>query len=419
MDQDAKYFMNTRGRSELYAPTTVYPYSYFGNATGYHHQRKIFVNFTDEIFWCFWYDGKNTIVNRSTDWGRTWEQGAPVFTTPFVGNCSIWYNWSTGDIYIVGDDNLPDTSIIIRKGKIQTTKIAWSSEYKVTVCAPENDLANKIPYVTCDVNGYIWLGTNMVDVLGNYNFIVNRSSMRESVTNWAQGQNMSEFGGVSPQITGMVLPLNNGEVYAIWYNGADGKIKGRKYSPPTWLPEDNINLTSPGVTAKAPSAVAEGSDIYMIFSDSIGNIIYRHYNGTEWVDEDTVNLDTSYNNLYPTITYDAPYANGKYGVTDHLHALWIRGYQIYYRRGYGPYPYGPSAYWAPAIEVGTGTVMKFNLTSAYYRLVDLPIIWVEGSSLPKSVMFQLIPEFPNIIIPIGVITIVIGIINYIIRRKLR
>jgi hypothetical protein len=394
------------------AAATIYPYSEFGNATGYHHQRKMFYNSTDGVLWCFWYDGANTIVNRSVDGGITWDTGSAVFSTAFVGNCSIWHNATDGSVYVVGDDNTLDNSIYVRKGTVLTNTINWGLEYTINVgSATDVAMANKVPFISVDSWGFVWVCANTSDPTGRYNCVVNRSTNREDLSAWNAGTNMS-FRGVdaNSQILAMVLPIaggswaTGGDVYTIWYNVSTGDIDGRKYTGGSWSgSHDDINLTATGRTNNTPSAVADGSEIYMIFSDANGNIIYRHYDGTSWVVLDTINLDANARNCYPTLTFDPD--------NNELHTFWIRDYRIYYRKGIAPFS---DTDWT-STSVLTDNTVKFNLTSVYKTEGgNITWIWTEGLGFPKLVQFDrtIIPEVPVIAIPILIVLIAVVINKY-------
>ncbi len=361
------------------------------SALSYNNQRKVF--FDGSYFWTFYYDGTNTVYTYSDGSASTWENAvAQAFTTANVGNPSVWFysSGSTKIVYIVGDvvSGPAKGTVNVRRGVISGTTITWGTETAVSV---SQNLLAKVPYITRDANGNLWIVSNMLHTGGgaNLNICAIKSNNPDNVSAWSSCPAAS--GGLLPAdilnnfIYPTILPLSGGDMYALWY--ADGTIAGRKYSNSTgWATNETIATTTAGVTKKIPSAVVDGSgNIDVVYIDTSGAVQFKQ-RMSSW--SAATALDSSSGSTTPTLTLES-------GV-NYLDVFYVSSTnQIK-----GQYYNGA---WSAIIGyIDTSTTNKTYLTSPYSVSARWQVAWMWGSGTtsPFEVRIAHIPEFEQIAPPI-------------------
>lgn len=166
------------------------------------------------------------------------------------------------------------------------------------------------------------------------------------------------------------------------------------YSVGTW----DASATSIGTVTSgaqyAPSMVSNttADEAYMTYVNGSGQTTFQKYiDGTGW--QTAVTLDSNSGNAYPTITRNT--SNGD------LHAFWIRGNTVYYKKGVSPYGVGNWDSNATTFE-STGT--NTWTTSGESHAGDPFAIWTEGTGSPYNVRFGKVsanstPPAPTLLTP--------------------
>jgi hypothetical protein len=374
-------------------PTATIDTSTVSDPTRYSNQRKIFYN--GSYYWCFYYDGSNTVYEYSDD-GTTWGNTAnQAFFLSNVNQASIWYDSSNNVVYAVGDRGALYASddVYVRKGTVSETSIEWGTQSTADI--GNKNVGNKVAFISQDSSGYLWIVSSQKEASpSSFNCAAVRSTNTDDVSSWGTYTNLMNVNIADHSIYPIILPLSGGDMYAIWYNGTGGKIEGKKYASGSWSGTvDSIATTSTLVSTKTPSAVVDSSyNIHLIYSDSNGDINYTKYT-TSW--SAATELDGNDDNLYPTISLDTS--------NNDLYAFWINSSNQIHCKKWG----GSS--WT-AITLDTDTTSKNYITSIYNYSSASQICWEwgEGTSTPWDVNFDRIPEFPSIAVPI-VVTVVIFI----------
>ena len=366
------------------------------SSTRFSNQRKTFHDGT--YFWAFYFHGGHTYYTYSSN-GFTWTNGyTRLFTTSTVRNPSVWFysSGSTKYVYAVGDNDVSDTTVVVKKGTISGSTITWDPDYFPTVGS--TGLSYKIPFICRDSSGHLWIVSNVMET--NYNLAAVRSNSIDDVSSWGSYTLLMSSDITNNYIYGVVVPLDNEDVYALWY--ADGSIDGKRYTSGSWGSIENINTTTASVSTKAPSVVVDSSYyVNLVFSNSTGSIIYRQRTSS-WGTASVVTTTT--NNVYPSITLQT--------TTGDFYTLWIDSSAQIAGKKYS------SGFWTSMSGIDVSTITKNYLSTPYTTSSDGGISWIwgQGGTTPYEVKFARIPEFPDFIAVTIVMLLLIIVLN---RRRLR
>jgi hypothetical protein len=134
--------------------------------------------------------------------------------------------------------------------------------------------------------------------------------------------------------------------------------------------KDDIATTISGVTNNISTLNDSSNNIHLVYIDSSGNTIYRKYTSS-W--QTAVTLDGNGSNSYPSISYNSS--------NDTVYAFWIRGSDIYYKKGS---PTHTSGFWdtSPTTWQTAGT--NTYITSSLSYSNDIFAQWYDGSSVQWS-----------------------------------
>jgi predicted RNA-binding Zn-ribbon protein involved in translation (DUF1610 family) len=380
------------------------------DATSMSYQRKLFHDGTN--YWSFYFDGDDTVYKYSSDGGETWTSGATVFSASGVNEVSIWYDSDNGIVYAVGDGTTPSGNVYVQKGTVNPGlhTITWDAGDS-TVAISSESIEGKNAYICRDGNGYLWvLGTNQSQSSPDrYKFTAFRSSSTNDIGGWVYSGEMLPSDGISiSEIRGSIVPAGSGsDVWAVF--SYDGNVYSKKYTG-TW-PESETEVFDAGGgsgenTIYATPSVVVDSDgvVHVVYGDNvvsgstlIPNIFYTHNNtdSTTWVA--AVNLDDSKpSNLgdrYPTISLDTS--------TGDLYSFWIRttssgvGQTIMGKKNSG-------GSWNSLTISNPDTYPKNHLTSIYSVSSESQICWqwTQNTTGNIEVVFDSIPEFGDLMVPL-------------------
>jgi hypothetical protein len=377
-------------------------------ATALSYQRKLFYDGTN--FWSFYFDGSNTVYRYSSDGGQSWSSTSQAFKTSGVNEVSIWYDSGENLVYAVGDTSSASVNVYVQRGVVNpgSHSITWaSSDSTCAVSALTH--ASKNSYISKDADEYIWiLATNKVqNSPAKYDMTVFKSVSTDSISSWSSTGSMLDTDRVDDILYGMILPAGSGsDMWAI-YN-YDMRLSAREYTSSSWGEETLIYNGAGGAAdfiqvAPASALVDTNKVVHIVYGDSYKdgtqskpNIYYTYNTGSGW--QTPIEIDDVANtigNKYPTISLDSS--------TGNLFAFWIQmnNNNIVCKKNV-------SGSWSE-VSLGSQTSdTKQYLTSVYSVSGEGNICWqwTQNTSSPIHVVFDKIPEFDDIVIPVFLIIIV-------------
>jgi len=389
-------------------------------ATAMSYQRKLFHDGVN--FWSFHWDGANTIYKYSSDGGQTWTAAGQAFSTAGVNEASVWYEPGTHTVYIVGDRSAASVSVCVRRGTVDpgTHSIAWSGN-DVALNTSSNPLGGKNAYISRDPSGYIWVvSSNMTSTSPTrYTLSVFRSVATDSISSWLFSGNLVVPSQAGANLKGSVVHVGTGTAMLAVYVYL-GSVYSRLFTG-TWSAENTIysNADNPGNTDNAPPCVvvdARGT-AHVVYGNghqqsliSKPYIYYVYYNSNGW--SVPLRLDTVSNNLgnvYPTVSVDSS--------TGNVWAFWIEtgtdgiGYIVRAKKNV-------SGVWSFFPLNGDTSYAKQYLTSVFSASSEqfVAFQWTQNSTAPIHVMFDKIPEFGDLVVPVLSLIVIFFVVH---RRRHR
>lgn len=383
-------------------------------ATSMSYQRKTFYDGTN--FWSFYFDGSTTVCAYSTDGGETWTDHGDVFSSSGVSEASIWYDSANDVVYAVGDRSTSFQRVYIQKGSVTpgTHSISWTGS-DATLDVSANNLANKNAFISRDDSGYIWiLASNLstTSPQNKYKLTAFRSESTDDITSWIySGEMLTSSGTTYSEVRGSIVPAgSSGHVWAIF--SLDGDVESKKFTG-SW-PSSSTQIYSASGTIKEntvtapPSVVVDGDGVvHVVYGDStVENDIskphiwytYNETDATSWTEAMDLNstLPSTLGNRYPTISLDSS--------TGDLYAFWIRtdsdgqGQTIMGKKKSG-------GSWSALTISNPDAYPKAHLTSVYEASSATSICWqwTQNVSGSVEVIFDVIPEFTDMVVPVFVI----------------
>ena len=386
------------------------------SATAMSYQRKLFYDGTN--FWSFFFDGSNTVYKYSTDNGRTWTLVGAPFKTAGVDVVSIWYDSANNIVYVVGDTSALTNNVYMQRGTVApaTHTISWAPGQDKTLAVSQNSLGRKHTFISKDASGYIWvMSSNLTSVVpsNQYSLSVFRSSATDSITSFVYSGDMLSAAVAGYNVKGSILPAgSDSNMWAVY--GYMGNVAARKYTG-TWSAETviyNVGADNQANTYYAPPcAVVDGSGvIHVVYGNgheqpSISKpYIYYVYNtGSSWsVPYRLDSVTNTYGNMYPTISLDSS--------TGNVYAFWIQtDADAVARTIVGKK--NVSGTWSLLTLSAQTADQKQYLNSIYSVSGETHICWqwTQNVSAPIQVIFDKIPEFSQLLIPVFSVLLVVAI----------
>jgi len=389
-------FMGTRAWpiDDSVLPTTASAMSY---------QRKLFYDGTN--FWSLYFDGTDTVHKYSSDGGATWTDAGTVFTTSAVKGVSVWYDAANNIVYAVGDTSTASANLYVQRGTVNpgSHTITWAASDS-TCSLSANTHASKLAYISKDANGYIWIiGTNKTaNSPAKWDMTALKSTSTDSVSSWTWTGNMLGTDKNDDYLYATILSAGSGSDMWAVYN-YDQRVSSREYTSGTWSAETTIYNGAGGAlnfiqVAPVSSVVDDDGTIHVVYGDStkdasgnsLPNICYTYYTGTAWATPVVIDeASDSIGNKCPTVSLDTG--------TGDLYAFWIQmnNNNIICKQL-------ASETWS-FVDIGTqSSYSKSYLTSVYAvsGQNNICYMWTQNTSSPIEVMFDKIPEFEDILIPI-------------------
>ncbi|MCU0859773.1 MAG: hypothetical protein MUE55_04230, partial [Thermoplasmata archaeon] len=214
-----------------------------------------------------------------------------------------------------------------------------------------------------------------------------------------------------------LVPGKAGSGNIVWaLYSYEGDVASKSYDGDSWTSEETIYSASSNVinTDRAPpSAVVDANGVvHVVYGTGHtdggtweGHVEYVYNQGSGWSAATTLDPATTYGTRYPTISLDTS--------TGNVFAMWMQQdtYQILVKKNV-------SGVWS-SVSVDQNAYAKNYLTSIYSVSGESYICmqWTQNTSSPYEVIFEKIPEFSEVIVPVlFVLTIFIAVYRRSSRR---
>lgn len=380
-------------------------------STAYSSQRKLF--YTGSYYFSFYYNGTlgNTTYEYSTD-GSSWSDTPEyIFSFSDVNNVSVWY--SDPYVFVVGDTSDNDLNVTVIRGTISGSTITWDQETNVTVSSQSLD--SKVAFISRNSTGYLWVVSrvHLTVFPDTYGIVANRSTDPDEVDSWDPGSTLRTLITTS-DIFPIIVPLSGGDMYAIWYQNSapQATIEGIGYSAVSgWdVLYTTIDYSAVGVSeGRGPSAVVDTSyDIHLLYSNRSSYLNYTQYSGGGWGSPQSLDGGVGLIKLYPTIS------SVNTTSPNYLYAFWLNSTTAQIS---GKYSTDGGSSWNWATYITANLDAKGHITSVYNVSNEGYVGWQwVNATTNYDVLFESIPEFQEILIPISML---IAVPLILLRRKNR
>jgi hypothetical protein len=365
-----------------------------------------------DYFFSFYYD--NVALNLTWEWSlmgddNPWPNPPQfVFTNAYqnMSNISVWYDDVLQNIYVVADNGSADNSVTVRSGSISGNTITWGSEVDVLISTLS--VGNKNAFISRDANGRLWVISSTMEGIGNYGVAVARSDEPDDISSWGPGEILTTFADndATPiDVYPIILSIGtsgpgNADMYAVWYNSS-GSIQGKVYDDSilTWGTLDFIDNTGSDATDGqiwGPSAVVDSTnrDVHIIYANATGNLNYTKYDNLARSPDQPETIRYTEAN-FPTISLVG---------SDDLYAYWVNVSIGGNNQIEGNFSTDIGVTWSPNLNLLLFPNFdgKRFLTSVYYAPNEYLIgwHWTKDIVSDNDVLFERIPEFQDIFIPI-------------------
>ena len=375
------------------------------DATMFSYQRKLFYDGTN--YWSLFSDGSNTLCKYSSDGGETWtfnsEDSGRVFSNSGIEYASLWYDSVNQTVYAIGDNSTASVNVNIQKGTVspETPSISWATT-DTTLSVSVGSIGSKATFISMDAGGHIWILARAQTQTSpaRHNLVSYQSDSDEGdISDWTSRGSMMTTAGVNADLKGSILPAGSGSDMWAVYNH-DSQVDARKYESGSWENVENVytDTGALGFMNTAPaSAVIDGNGVlHVVYGDANKDgatekpqIQYEYRNSGGWSSPLELDVDaTSVAHYYPTISLDTS--------TGDVYALWIEttGYNIACKKN-------DSGSW-DFVTLSQTSYTKQYLTSIYAVSGESHICWqwTQNTTGNIDVVFDVIPEFDDIVVPI-------------------
>jgi len=379
------------------------------DATAMSYQRKLFHDGTN--FWSFYWDGTNTVYRYSANNGVTWSAALTAFKTTGVNEISIWFDQAANIVYAVGDTSDATDHVYVQRGAVApaTPAITWAgTDENPTVSSIVMD--GKHTYICKDASGYLWiLATNHTGTSPpRYDMSAIRSTSIDSILLWQWKGNMFDADVNAVNMKGSIVPAGVGsQVWAVYTY--DGNMASRKYDGAAWSAETTFYVATnlQGTDTAPPSVVVDSRGVlHVVYGDdneqpvgtSKPHIYYRYNQGSSWsVDLPVSGISKNDGFMWPTLSLDTS--------TGNLYAFW---YDMQTSLIVGKK--NVSGTWTALTLPGQTAFAKQHLNSIYSAPGEQYVCWqwTQNTTAPDiDVLFDKIPEFKTVILPVLFLTLLV------------
>ncbi|UCE90834.1 MAG: zinc ribbon domain-containing protein [Methanobacteriota archaeon] len=371
-------------------------------ATSMSYQRKLFYDGTN--FWSFYWDGSDTVYASSSDGGATWSNDGAVFSSMSgINETSLWYDSANEIVYIVGDTSSSTSNVYIQRGSVNpaTAEITWGNQKILS--ASTSLMPGKNTFICKDSDGYLWLvSTSRVHATqSQYDLFIYQSDAVDDVEGtWTFSDELISPWSASPNAKATIVPGKAGSGTVVWaIYTYDGGVYGRSYNGAVWSAQEEIYL--PGVSTEntdwaPPAAVVDGDGVVHVVygtGDTTGgnwkaSIQYAYDGGAGWSTPITLNDTTTRGHICPTVSLDT--------TTGDVYAMWLQEVtdEVFVKRN-------ASGSWA-WVTIDQNAEPKSHLTSIYSvaGCQNICMQWTQNFTADIEVIFEKIPEFSEVVIPV-------------------
>ena len=393
----------------------VEPAAPTATATATSIQRKLFYDGAN--FWSFYLDtGTNLVYRYSSDNGVTWSASSRVFKGAGIGYGSIWYDQATSTVYVVGDKGGGSRTVWVQRGTVSPTPaITWAAADSTVRVSTLNN-GTKQAYICKDVAGYLWiLAMNCTSVTPTrYDLTTMRSVLTDSITGWSWKGNMMTSVSPSTGIKGSIVPASGAsnssmDVWAIYTYF--GTMASRRFNGTAWSSQTIIFNALAGTAASTiapPSVVVDSRGVvHCVYGDDheqpIGtskpHIYYTYNRGSGW--STPIAISSTVQNegfMWPTISLDSSSGN--------VYAFWydMSTAAILCKKNV-------SGTWT-SVTLTQNAYAKQYLTSIYSGPGEQYICWqwTQNTTAPIQVVFDKLPEFGSVVLPVMSMMLLFGVI---------
>ena len=374
------------------------------DATSMSYQRKLFHDGTN--FWSIFYDGSDTVYRYSSDGGETWNTGGTVFSTSAIMDASIWYDSGNQLVYAVGDRSTPSQNVYLQRGSVSpgSHTISWAGSDS-TLSVSSVSVGGKNTFICKDLNGYLWILSSRQTGSDpdKYDLVAYISDSTDSISSgWTEETTMLSPDSSNGDLKGSILPAGSGsDVWAVFNH--DSKVDAVKRTSGSWGSVENV-YTDTGalnfmITAPASTVIDGDGVVHVVYGDATKDgqeerphIQYRYRTAGGWQSAITLDeVDDTVGHRYPTISLDSS--------TGNVYAFWLQNTDddILCKKNV-------SGTWSFVdLDVDTSYTKQF-LTSIYSAPGEEYICWqwTQNTSSDIEVIFDVIPEFQDVLVPVFV-----------------
>lgn len=322
-------------------------------ATGWPPQRKSF--YAAGRFWVFYSDGTNIVYRTSTD-GINWVEPITIRTCNQGHLFSIWFDETY--VHYAYSSAVGNTPLYYRRGTPESDgSITWSAVEQQAVAGAVN-VQYWFPVVSVDSEGYPWIGYGRSPDFYPYATISDNND-----GTWSGAETPSQLSTVSAVNIVSVIPLTEREMLAVYARGGN-PVNARLWDGAApW--GDEISTNNAIVSYHRFSAVAEGNDVHLVFTNSSNRLTYAKYDysSNSFIDEKL--LTGTYIPAPPVISIDE---------NNDLLVFW-GGYPAWYNLYYLRYTsetdtWGPAVKWKTEEQkiYGDSLTCFYNQNSGYTGL---------------------------------------------------
>jgi len=371
------------------------------SATATSNQRKLFYDGVN--FWSFYWDGTNTVYRYSMDNGVTWSAVSTAFKTAGINEVSVWFDQSVNIVYAVGDSSSAADHVYVQRGVVApaTHTINWAgTDRNPTVSTVA--IGGKHAFICKDASGYLWILSTDCTVAAPaaYDLSAVRSTAADSIVGWSLTGNMLVTDDPSANVKGSIVPAGvGGQVWAVYTYS--GNMASRKYDGAAWSAESTFFTATKSIlsTDNAPPSVLVDSKgvLHCVYGDdneqptgtSKPHIYYRYNQGSSWsVALALSGIVTNNGYKWPTLSLDTS--------TGSLYAFWydMQANSIIGKKNV-------SGTWT-TLTISQNVYVKQYLTSIYSVSGEQFICWqwTQNTTAPIQVVFDKLPEFSHVVVPI-------------------
>lgn len=315
----------------------------------------------------------------------------PSIDPTYGGNTTVYPNNLNTGIRWPGSGNLTSSDWPSSGNWATTPDIKSLIQYLVDTyngLASGNHIVLWLADPTC--NGYheqTWLDRqagltnspklNITYTLNNIKAI--QSSNANDISAWNTATTLDSSSNTNKY--SVIVPRTSGSVFAVWMDGT--AIESKNYNGTSWDASPTAVATGVSGLTTTISALSDSSgNIHLTYINNSNQTIYQRYTSS-W--QTAVTLDSNSGNAYPTITLNTSNSD--------LYAFWIRGDDIYYKKGASPYASGNWDASATAWQTsGTNTFVTSNVSGSN----NIFALWHDDTAIAwAKINFNTAPNSPS------------------------